>query len=374
MTPDDGGVVVLVNQGWIGFEQLGLRLQRMGVGVAHLSVGPWSARRVQHRLWFKDQRECDLSDLTAEFQRIGPEKIVDVLCSEETAAAALEAARQAGLTAPVIEELRRRVLWGDKLDWSVRLSGTPFRVPTTLEIEGGSGSDKRLPVVFPVVVKPRVGAGGEGVRLVQDETELRDLATSSLESGSFVVQEAREGRVCQYVAAYRDGEILLDSTYESTSRSNQQFGPGSEAQLLYDRDLRALGRDLLCFVGGRGLANIETILDNEGRHWIIDVNLRPWGLCCAYRGVGYNFDEAYLACLNGVGFPAPNAPRSFRISLFPVASRVRLVDTGFWQSLRHFLRAAPQAFRDFGSMYTAWAALGFLGRFVTFRTRGTQGV
>ena len=103
-------------------------------------------------------------------------------------ASAIEAGRQAALMAPteilarqhgetlrrqlaglprrVLTELEHRFTWRDKYTVAQQLHAAGIPAPRTQGVEGTDADDLVAAFGLPLVVKDRVGSGGEGVRIV----------------------------------------------------------------------------------------------------------------------------------------------------------------------------------------------------------------
>lgn len=182
------------------------------------------------------------------------------------------------------------------------------------------GRAETLPFVatligYPCVIKPRAGAGGEGVRLVHDEAEARAAAHGYPEVTDLLVEEYLEGPELTVEALSRDGRHRI------LGWSRRLTGPrltatGHDLPVALDpgtaEAVRALVRGVLDLAGHRdGPSHTEVILTAHGPR-LVEAHARPGGeefsrLLRAAHGT----DVLGLALAAGLGLPEPvRSPRT----------------------------------------------------------------
>lgn len=182
------------------------------------------------------------------------------------------------------------------------------------------GRAETLPFVatligYPCVVKPRAGAGGEGVRLVHDEAEARAAAEGYPEITDLLVEEYLEGPELTVAALSRDGRHRI------LGWSRRLTGPGLTATghdlpVALDpstaQAVRALVRGVLALAGHRdGPSHTEVVLTAHGPR-LIAAHARPGGEEFGrLLRVAHGTDVLALALAAALGLPEPaHSPRA----------------------------------------------------------------
>jgi predicted ATP-grasp superfamily ATP-dependent carboligase len=186
-----------------------------------------------------------------------------------------------------------------------------FAVPKTITPETPEEAVETWTGRFPVVVKPRVGTGSEGIRFARNANELRRVFA--------LVQEHYPRPLVQEHIEYAQGEkFVLLYLFDHQGRLCSWYGQrvllerrslrlGIEAgrtrggvSLLWrshrDDNLLERGRAMLEALGWSGLAAVECARDRrDGRHYLFEINARLDGTSTLALRYGPNF--AYDSCL-----------------------------------------------------------------------------
>ncbi len=351
-------MVVFVDNGFAGFEQMACSLRRLGLRVAGVAYGHTDPQtRVRLHLTYGVVRFArsgkDLRTALAEWSGQG---LVDVVCSEGLVQTVYEAAVAAGVPHQVVALLAWRMMWADKVAASRRLSEAGLPVPRSLVLppDGGGMAAALAQIGLPAVVKSSFGAGGEGVRLVRDYTEAEAaIVALAGTGGSLFLEEFITGRNICYCASYDSADVHQEGVYVSERMDPTSTAPSRSVTTIAHPAAIAMGRAVLQVLGGKGLANIEMIDDPNRGLKLIDINPRPWGCIELMRAAGVAFDEGYLAAL-GCLSPPPAAvlPGDYSADVFPVATLDR-IQQGGRAALRHFLSTVPTQIYTVGPRYTA---------------------
>lgn len=363
-------LVIFIDNGFAGFEQMACALRRMGVRVAAVAYG-WTDKqtRVRLHLTYGRVRFAETPDqLQRHLREWTHDGVADVICSEGLICAVHDAAVGAEYPGEVVERLAWRRGWADKLAASRRFAAAGIPVPAVVPVsspEDGAAVDGLAGMEWPRVVKAGLGAGGDGVRVAFEPTEygeaVRELAQLD---GSLFVEQFIEGRNICYCVAYDPEHVYQEGVYVSQRLDDSSTAPSRALESIHHEAALRLGRAVLGVIGGRGLANIEMIEDHQGRLFVIDLNTRPWGSIELLRGSGTAFDEGYLAAL-GLG-PAPRRTvmaDGFHADVFPIAS-VDRIPLGHRLAARHYASTLPTQLRTVGPRYAAAASLDMGARLV----------
>ncbi|WP_158863409.1 ATP-grasp domain-containing protein [Leifsonia sp. AG29] len=139
------------------------------------------------------------------------------------------------------------------------------RVPVTRLLNGeGVGADWR----FPVIVKPRSGAGSRGVRLVADRVALEELGVDE----SLIIQENLPGDEFSVdVLAGLDGEVIAAVP---RSRERVDSGVSIAGRTVKRAELSDTAAAVARAIGLTGVANVQLRYSSEGVPALLEVNPR----------------------------------------------------------------------------------------------------
>lgn len=303
--------VVFVDLGMmLSFDQLASVLRERGVHTVHLSQASNFLAHLSSRVVYDESHTfhhpAEIVDLLATHR----ERIADVQCPESLLGAVLEAARAADLRAPVVAMLEERVLWRDKRSASRRLAAAGVEVPQEIALTGQ--------VHTPVVVKRRVGSGGEGVRIVR-ESRVLPAVIEELGGPDEVHGEAlAPGATWCWAGCVVDGRVMDDVVYR-TRQAHAAEGPSTHSEVVDRPDIAAVGSRVASLLSTPGLLNLDLVLDSDGTPLVVDVNLRAWHSVVALRERGHDFASTYLEALGLLprGAAATGGGTSGPVRVFP---------------------------------------------------------
>ena len=181
-------------------------------------------------------------------------------------------------------------------------------------------------IPLPAVVKPRVGSGSRGVRLVETRAELEELPRD----GTLIVQEHLPGIEHsldtlatpggEVIAVVPRARLKVDSGIAVTSRTVRNLG------------LQTIGRAVAERIGLTSVANIQVKETAEGDPVLIEVNPRFPGTMSLTVEAGVNMPRL---CANAaIGTPLPTETRfreigmvrHFEETFFPLGEIERMED------------------------------------------------
>jgi predicted ATP-grasp superfamily ATP-dependent carboligase len=174
---------------------------------------------------------------------------------------------------------------------AAQASGVP--VPETLAPESADPATVTAELEYPVVVKPRRGAGGYGVHVCGTDEELQEaLESVRHEHGAPVVQEfVPNGGEFGVYSIYDLSSELAGVTVQRRLRTNPPGGGASTLRETVSRpDLVRLADDLFADLGWRGVAMAEFRIDpRDGRPKLLEINPRLWGSLALSVFAGVDF-------------------------------------------------------------------------------------
>jgi predicted ATP-grasp superfamily ATP-dependent carboligase len=201
---------------------------------------------------------------------------------------------------------------GDKLELCHYLEKRRIATPASLLIAPGMAAP---PFAFPVVCKPRFGAGSIAtflVRSAEDWERCRDLSRAEGWSGEDLVQPFVPGQtVCvAFLVGSSQSVALMPATQELSDDGRFRYR-GGRLPLpapLAKRAVSLASRAIPAISGLRGYVGVDVVLGNEAdgsRDWIIEVNPR---LTTSYVGLRAlartNLAEAMLRVVMSTDIPA----------------------------------------------------------------------
>jgi carbamoyl-phosphate synthase large subunit len=181
----------------------------------------------------------------------------------------------------------------DKWELAQRCSRL-LRVPVTrLLNEDGI----RLNWTFPVIVKPRRGAGSRGVRLVADRAALEALGVDE----ALIIQEHLPGDEFSVdVLADLDGHVVAAVP---RTRTRVDSGVSIAGRTVHDDGLESTAAAVANAIGLTGVANIQLRRDTEGVPALLEVNPRFPGALPLTIAAGVDIPSLVLDLATGVPIP-----------------------------------------------------------------------
>jgi carbamoyl-phosphate synthase large subunit len=178
---------------------------------------------------------------------------------------------------------------------------------------------------LPVLVKPRVGSGSRGIRLVHSWDEL-----GAVRDGTLLVQEYLPGPEYSLdVLANSHGEIRAVVPRE---RLRVDSGIAITSRTVHDEELESVGARAAEVAGITGVANVQVMRDDTGTARLIEINPRFPGTMPLTVASGVNMPALALGEL--LGDPIPAGPLNFReVAMTRVFENV-MVDAGELAALK----------------------------------------
>jgi hypothetical protein len=308
-------VVFLDSYSWQGFADLAGALRQRGVRVARVSSRTRSPRvllvqSMESLLFGRTRRVVEGGVLYGSPASLQPEAlaaavpsaVTDVQMQEDLVASAMAAP---GSGADISWRVRRGVdpqVLVDK--WVQDQWAHKAGVPTPRVWEGPTVES------FPVVVKSRVGFGGNGVRIVHDQGELA-RAWAELRSPDGVtpfLQERLEPSVHTGGVAL-DGEVLVCVAYDGRPAADDPTGPPYTVVALESPEAVAATTRFIGEIGYTGLFCFDWVVDHEGTLRLIDFNSRVFGSWSALQELGFDLISPYLYTLGAAMRTEPTVGR-----------------------------------------------------------------
>jgi predicted ATP-grasp superfamily ATP-dependent carboligase len=178
-------------------------------------------------------------------------------------------------------------------------------VPPTY-IAGGEDSPGIDDLTYPVVIKPACtisrGAGGGlisvGVRRIESPTELR-RAMALMPGMRWLIQPYLDGELEAAVGVAWRGEIVCMAQQVAERTYPVNCGISSYARTVAgEPELQARVRRLIEVLAWSGMFQVQMLKASEG-HYVIDVNLRPYGSLALVVAAGLNLPTIWTNLLLG---------------------------------------------------------------------------
>ena len=164
----------------------------------------------------------------------------------------------------------------------------------------------RLPFGLPAVIKPSREGSSVGVSIVRRPEQLSEaLAAASRFAGDLLIERYLPGREIQ-VGVLDDSAMGAIEVRPAEEFYNYQakYHSGGKTQYLFPAPLSKVQEAEVCRIGleahrslgCRGVSRVDTILGEDGRFWLLEVNTIP-GMTAASlipkiaRGLGISFEE-----------------------------------------------------------------------------------
>jgi carbamoyl-phosphate synthase large subunit len=150
---------------------------------------------------------------------------------------------------------------------------------------------------YPLVVKPRIGSGSRGVRLVNNCSELKDIPID----GSFLAQEYLPGKEYSVdVFINKNGKAIASVVRE---RIKVDSGIAVISKTVVDKEISAMAEEIALHIGIRYVANVQLKLDRCNRPRLLEINPRFPGTMPLTVAAGINMPELCIKEIRGEQLP-----------------------------------------------------------------------
>lgn len=289
--------------------------------------------------------------------------VADVQATEDMAKAIPDAIL-AVLPHAIAADVRLRRYYSDKSAMAHLASAHGVRVPRQIPVASVQPEKAIAELGLPLVVKNRVGASGRGVVVASTEAEVREAIAVLGPPEMQYYERYIRGRLTAYSAIVSANGILQEATCQSVRQSSDPTFPPIGHEVIEDSELTGIGRIVCAAAGLRGPINMQTVKDDDGNHWLIDVNLRPFGTMLAFDQTVLDTAAAYLLAIglteDSVMHRSP--PIGCRVTLFPDDAE-ELVKAGRRAaSIWCYVRRSASFWSMFGLRYPTFFVLSRLAR------------
>lgn len=194
----------------------------------------------------------------------------------------------------------------NKDQWEPLAAGLQIPVPKTFAIEpllADPAASAGLP--YPVLVKPKQGGGGWGIRRLDSVGEFQAFVAAGAHEGlpweRFLVQELIDGETLCVAMVFSQGRLRGKVAYRQI-REYPRFGGQATCRISVSNSAaeESLQR-LLEHLGWHGVCQADFIIDRAtGTPYLIDINPRFWGSLAQGLAAGVDFpDLIYQIALHG---------------------------------------------------------------------------
>jgi carbamoyl-phosphate synthase large subunit len=195
------------------------------------------------------------------------------------------------LAAPSVETVDVTL---DKFALAERV-GMSARVPVTRLVGPSSAAEEWA---FPIIVKPRRGAGSRGVRLINDRAALAALG----DDDSLIAQELLPGDEFS-VDVFADAQGVVIAAVPRT-RTRVDSGVSIAGQTVRDAELESTAAAVARAIGLVGVANVQLRYDVNGVAALLEVNPRFPGALPLTIAAGVDMPSLALDLALGLPLPA----------------------------------------------------------------------
>jgi predicted ATP-grasp superfamily ATP-dependent carboligase len=193
-------------------------------------------------------------------------------------------------------------IFTDKWHAAQRLIQCDIPHPQTILYRGKESLEHDIQALgFPVLVKPRIGTNGSGIRVFADFSSLKEfLGVNNQYKDQYVIQNYIDGEMYGGTAVFQEGNLLAGTVYQWLQVNKNRFSFPKALQLIEDQELLNMISTWGTKTKWSGIANFDFISDrNSQKYVLLEVNPRLGSSSFGSVNAGVNFP--YLLCLAGLG-------------------------------------------------------------------------
>ncbi len=306
-------VVFIDSSTWEPFTSLAVALRNSGIGVARITARrneffSRTVQRVEQTIFGSTQQLVVRPDDPEAAVRIDcesldsvlPEGTVDIQAPDHIAMQVLRSGDPAGRflrrVAPDVDPY----LLFDK--WRAKNLCNELGVPTPRGWESPDCDS------FPIVVKSRIGSGGDGVRIAHDQEQLNEYWAELTDSDgrSPFLEEFHATADLHFGGVAKDGELLVGTAFRGLPEPTDPLGPPRTCEAVDEPDIVEGVRKIVKATRYTGFINLDYVTDDAGFALAIDINARVFGTWPPLQESGVDMFGAYLFALDLGPRPKPS--------------------------------------------------------------------
>ncbi len=347
-------VVFVDSFAWASFTHLGALLRRRGVRAVRITTRP--PNRIAARwCWDAVIEVGSVEEIDGAAAALAGERVVDVHVAEPLVSG-IGPRLLAAMTGECRTRFEHRRRLMDKFEVAAMLAAGGLDVPAAVPLPAADLAQVVAELGPRLVVKARVGAGGESVVMVDGLDQLRSAVEGLDDPAGWYVERFIDGAAFQ-VGGFADGGGLRWSVGFRTVEKVRSLGPARRLEYLSGPEFDRAGRGVVSATGLQGLFNVGILRDADGRDWVHDVNPRVWGSLSACVASGGNVVDLYRAWLAGEDAPAARTPApGRRADALPGAWDDVVADGPRWSAPVRILRWWFPYWRQLGTACMAYEA------------------
>lgn len=158
---------------------------------------------------------------------------------------------------------------------------------------------------FPVLLKPLIGIGGTGIKLINSRGDLKSAFESKIYAKDYLIQEFIEGYDIDISFFSINGEILYYTIQKGIILGRLTYSKGIE--FVKNQELYDLTSHIVRKLKYSGIAHLDFRFDSKnGTFILIDFNARYWSSLEGSRIMGVNFPLLAVMYTMGIKFSYPD--------------------------------------------------------------------
>lgn len=345
---------------WHSFHQTAAVLRRSGCRTIRATVAPSRPiRRALDRLIYDERVDVtDAGDMSPLVARLTGYDVANIFAVESILAEA-EVDAFDEVSGQVGDEWRKRKRYCDKAEVARLAAELGVRAPEQLPVAEHSVEEAIAVLGLPLVLKVKIGAAGAGVRIAANESEVRSALQELGDPSTLVYERFVTGPIVAFNAMVGDHGVVQETVRRGVASSDAPTQASLTSEVVDDEPMREIGRVLCAAVGLRGPIDIQAVLDAEGRHWVIDLNARPYGNMFSWDQREFDTGAAFLASMNLSKEPPRHvvAEVGTRVQQFPNDVENQARSGAYGNAIRTFLTRSPRFVGHLGPRYLAYVLL-----------------
>ncbi len=158
-------------------------------------------------------------------------------------------------------------------------------------------------LLFPVIAKPLVSGGGEGIKVLKNQSDFDGFSSNLNLEKDYLVQEYISGYDIDCSVLCDNGEIKAYTIQKGVLFRKNIFAPSIVIQFLYEKRLYDVVEKLMQSLNWSGIAHIDLRYDSKTDAFkVIEVNPRYWETleCSLVVGVNFPTNQSLLHMNRGI--------------------------------------------------------------------------